>query len=228
MSYTERKRTTGRAALKRSRIATDFAPSTLVAQFFGVSDFGLGSTLAFRKADLDRIGGFRAIADYIADDYQLGHKLHALGLSNIISEVVVSTRLSSGSWLGAWRHQVRWAQNDSIVRRRRVRRLADYIRQPVGRDRGAFWNVVDRAAAACDPDGHGHRLRMASAWKRGCLEILLHDPATRSMRRRRVGGRLVGRHGGMARSAVEARRRRENHRSTRMSRALAIMEFARP
>ena len=31
-------------------IATDFAPSTLVAQLFGVSDFGLGSTLAFRKS----------------------------------------------------------------------------------------------------------------------------------------------------------------------------------
>jgi ceramide glucosyltransferase len=91
-------------------IATDFAPSTLVAQLFGVSDFGLGSTLAFRRADLDRIGGFLAIADYIADDYQLGHKLHVLGLRNIISEVIVSTRLSSGSWLGAWRHQVRWAR----------------------------------------------------------------------------------------------------------------------
>jgi len=91
-------------------IATDFAPSTLVARMFGVSEFGLGSTLAFRKSDLDRIGGFHAIADYIADDYQLGHQLHALGLRNIISEIVVSTRLSSGSWLGAWRHQVRWAR----------------------------------------------------------------------------------------------------------------------
>jgi ceramide glucosyltransferase len=91
-------------------IATDFAPSTLVAQLFGVSDFALGSTLAFRRADLDGIGGFPAIADYIADDYQLGHKLHASGLRNVISEVVVSTRISSGSWLGAWRHQVRWAR----------------------------------------------------------------------------------------------------------------------
>ncbi|MGB6943456.1 MAG: bacteriohopanetetrol glucosamine biosynthesis glycosyltransferase HpnI [Bryobacteraceae bacterium] len=96
--------------LEALAIATDFAPSTLVAGFFGVSEFGLGSTLAFRKSDLDRIGGFQAIADYIADDYQLGHKLHALGLRNIISEVVVSTRLSAGSWLGAWRHQVRWAR----------------------------------------------------------------------------------------------------------------------
>lgn len=91
-------------------IATDFAPSTLVARLFGVSDFAFGSTMAFRKTDLDRIGGFRAIGDYIADDYQLGHKLHALGLRNVISDVIVSTRLSSGSWLGAWRHQVRWAR----------------------------------------------------------------------------------------------------------------------
>lgn len=91
-------------------IATDFAPSTLVARMFGVSDFGLGSTLAFRRADLDRMGGFQAIADFIADDYQLGHQLHRLGMRNVISEVVVSTRLSAESWLGAWRHQVRWAR----------------------------------------------------------------------------------------------------------------------
>ncbi len=91
-------------------IATDFAPSTLVARLFGVSDFGLGSTMAFRRADLDRIGGFQAIADYIADDYQLGHKLHSLGMRNVISEVIVSTRLAAGSWRGAWRHQVRWAR----------------------------------------------------------------------------------------------------------------------
>ena len=91
-------------------VATDFAPSTLVAPWFGVSEFGLGSTLAFRKADLERIGGFPAIADYLADDYQLGRKLHSLGLRNLISQVVVSTRLSAGSWRSAWKHQLRWAR----------------------------------------------------------------------------------------------------------------------
>jgi len=97
-------------------IATEFAPSTLVAPFVGVSEFGLGSTLAFRKADLDRIGGFAAIADYLADDYQLGCKLHALGLRNMISHVVVSTRLSAGSWISAWKHQLRWARTIRISR----------------------------------------------------------------------------------------------------------------
>jgi len=97
-------------------IATEFAPSTLVAPFVGVSEFGLGSTLAFRKEDLDRIGGFAAIGDYIADDYQLGCKLHSLGLRNMISEVVVSTRLSAGSWNAAWKHQLRWARTIRLSR----------------------------------------------------------------------------------------------------------------
>ena len=101
-------------------IATDFAPSTLVARLFGVSDFGLGSTLAFRRADLDRIGGFHAIADYIADDYQLGHKLHALGLRNIISEVVVSTRLCIRIVARRLAPSGALGENDSIVRRRRL------------------------------------------------------------------------------------------------------------
>jgi ceramide glucosyltransferase len=91
-------------------IATDFAPSTLVAPLVGVSEFGLGSTLAFRRADLDAIGGFAAVAEYLADDYQLGRKIHLLGRTNLISNVVVSTRLSAGSWAAAWRHQLRWAR----------------------------------------------------------------------------------------------------------------------
>ncbi len=97
-------------------IATDFAPSTLVAPWFGVSEFGLGSTLAFRKADLERIGGFRVISDYLADDYQLGCKLHSLGLRNVISKVVVSTRLSAESWGSAWLHQLRWARTIRLSR----------------------------------------------------------------------------------------------------------------
>ena len=53
-------------------VSTDFAPSTLVARLVGVDEFAMGSTLAFRRADLERIGGFEAIAEYLADDYQLG------------------------------------------------------------------------------------------------------------------------------------------------------------
>jgi len=90
-------------------VSTDFAPSTLVARMVGVDEFALGSTMAFRRTDLARIGGFEAIADYLADDYQLGHRIHALGLKCVLSDAVVITRLSGG-WADVWRHQVRWAR----------------------------------------------------------------------------------------------------------------------
>ena len=162
-------------------IATDFAPSTLVARLFGVSEFGLGSTLAFRRS---RSRSDRRISRpspiIIADDYQLGHKLHALGLRNIISEVVVSTRLSSGSWLGAWRHQVRWARTI------RLSGGAGYAGLPITYATlwaviaALLWTLVDRAAAARHPARDGDRLRLVSCseapdvWKY-CYAIPLRD-----------------------------------------------------
>jgi ceramide glucosyltransferase len=91
-------------------IATDFAPSTLVAPMFGVREFGLGSTLAFRREDLEAIGGFGAVSDYLADDYQIGARIHRLGRVNQIARTVVETGLGAADWTGVWRHQVRWAR----------------------------------------------------------------------------------------------------------------------
>ena len=42
-------------------IATEFAPSVLVARLLGVAEFALGSTMVFRAETLRRIGGFAAI-----------------------------------------------------------------------------------------------------------------------------------------------------------------------
>ena len=72
-------------------VSTDFAPSTLVARMVGVDEFAMGSTLAFRRADLERIGGFEAIQDSLSDDYQLWARLQALGLKCVLSDVIVST-----------------------------------------------------------------------------------------------------------------------------------------
>ena len=117
-------------------VSTDFAPSTLVARLAGVDEFAMGSTLAFRRADLDRIGGFAAVADYLADDYQLGHRLHGLGLKCLLSDVIVETHLGGG-WSDVWRHQVRWARTI------RVSKFGGYLGLPV--TFATFW----AAAAAC-------------------------------------------------------------------------------
>ncbi len=64
-------------------VATDMVPSMIVARAMGVTDFASGATMAFRRADLERIGGFEAIGDYLADDYQLGHRIHGQPDSNV-------------------------------------------------------------------------------------------------------------------------------------------------
>lgn len=91
-------------------IATDFAPSTLVAPLVGVNEFGLGSTLAFRAADLERAGGFAAIGPYLADDYQVGKRISGLGKRVWLSTMVVDTHVGGSSWGEIWNHQVRWAR----------------------------------------------------------------------------------------------------------------------
>jgi ceramide glucosyltransferase len=97
-------------------IDTDFAPSVLVARKVAVSEFALGSTLCFRKSDLERAGGFRAIANYIADDYQLGKRISSLGVRIELSQAVVETRLSGDTWSGVWKHQLRWARTVRVSR----------------------------------------------------------------------------------------------------------------
>jgi len=118
-------------------VATDFAPSTLVARMIGVDEFAMGSTLAFRRADLKRIGGFESLADYLADDYQLGHRIHQLGLKCVLSDVIVETHLGGG-WMDIWRHQVRWARTI------RVSKFYGYLGLPV--TYATLWAIV---AAGC-------------------------------------------------------------------------------
>jgi ceramide glucosyltransferase len=92
-------------------ISTDFCPGVLVArQVEGGIHFGLGSTLVFRRSDLERVGGFRAIVDYLADDYELGHRIAALGLKVLLSDVIVETHLPAYNLREFLAHQLRWAR----------------------------------------------------------------------------------------------------------------------
>jgi len=97
-------------------IATEFAPSVLVARLIGVAEFALGSTMAFRAADLERIGGFAAIEHFLADDYQLGLHISKLGLRVVFTPAVVETSLGGESWGDAWRHQLRWSRTIRVSR----------------------------------------------------------------------------------------------------------------
>ncbi len=121
-------------------IATDFAAGVLVARAIGIAEFALGSTMALRAADLERIGGFAAIGDYLADDYQLGRHITELGYRIHLAPAVVETGLSDDTWGGVWRHQVRWSRTI------RVSRAAGYFGYAITNT--SVWAALAAAAGA--------------------------------------------------------------------------------
>jgi ceramide glucosyltransferase len=98
-------------------IATDFAPGVLTARFIdnGLT-FGLGSTLAISRTALKKIGGFEAIVDFLADDYQLGKRIADAGLKVTLAHEVVETAVPAYSFRQFWEHQLRWARTMRISR----------------------------------------------------------------------------------------------------------------
>lgn len=91
-------------------IATDFAAGVLSARVLQGVKFGLGSTLAFPREVLDKIGGFGLLADYLADDYELGARIAALGREVLVSDVVVDHHLPAYRLGEFFDHQLRWAR----------------------------------------------------------------------------------------------------------------------
>jgi ceramide glucosyltransferase len=118
-------------------IATEFAPSVLVARLLSASGFALGATMAFRASDLKAIGGFAAIREYLADDYQLGARISSLGKRVALSDSVVDTNLGAGSWKDVWKHQVRWSRTI------RVSRPGGYVGYLV--TQATFWCLIATA-----------------------------------------------------------------------------------
>ena len=121
-------------------IATDFAPSVMVARLLGQAEFALGSTMAFRAETLHAMGGFEKIFDYLADDYQLGRHIHSLGLHIVFADAVVETNLGAATWGQVWRHQLRWARTI------RVSRTAGYVGSII--TNATLWGLVALLAGA--------------------------------------------------------------------------------
>jgi ceramide glucosyltransferase len=85
-----------------------FAPSVRVAHSTGSRAFGFGATLALSRETLERIGGFAALKDCLADDYQLARYARDHGLSTVLAPVVVATDVIEPTFHSLWLRETRW------------------------------------------------------------------------------------------------------------------------
>src|SRR5262249_57796385 len=60
-------------------INSDFIPMVITAQLVEPFRYAFGASIALRREAYERIGGFAPLADYLADDYQLGARVAAAG-----------------------------------------------------------------------------------------------------------------------------------------------------
>ncbi len=91
-------------------VNADFWSQVLQSRTLKPLDFALGAVMAARRQQLNEIGGFRALVDYLADDYQLGNQIAKRGYRIELCPVVVECREREQGWREVWAHQLRWAR----------------------------------------------------------------------------------------------------------------------
>lgn len=96
--------------------SSDFFAGVLMAGWTEGIRFALGASIATTKGWLSKMGGFEAIADTLADDYELGHRIAKAGGEVILSREPVWTMYPAQTLRGFWNHQVRWARTIRLCR----------------------------------------------------------------------------------------------------------------
>ena len=104
------------ACLEALYVGTTFIPAVILARFFIDMRFAMGASVALRRKDLNRIGGFAALADYLADDYQLGARIASLGMRVHLSEYIISSIIGAATFQDQWHREIRWARCARVSR----------------------------------------------------------------------------------------------------------------
>lgn len=104
------------AELETVGAASDFFAGALVANLPGEVTFALGASVATTKTWLAKIGGYEALADLLADDYEIGNRVHKAGGKVLLSREAVWTMYPAQTFKSFWEHQVRWVRTVRLVR----------------------------------------------------------------------------------------------------------------
>jgi ceramide glucosyltransferase len=99
-------------------MSVEMASGVLTANLMEGMRFALGPTMALRKDRLAEVGGFEGLADYCADDYVLGQRIHAAGHEVVLSDHVIDHYSLNRSLAGSLAHQVRWMKSTRYSRPR--------------------------------------------------------------------------------------------------------------
>lgn len=104
------------AELEAVGASSDFFAGVLMAGWTEGIGFALGASIATTRGWLKKIGGFEALADTLADDYEVGHRIAEAGGQISLSSETVWTMYPAQTARGFWNHQLRWARTVRLCR----------------------------------------------------------------------------------------------------------------
>src|SRR5260370_29980919 len=104
------------AELEAVGTASDFFAGALVAEWKEGITFALGASVGTTKSWLAKIGGYEAIANLLADDYELRNRVHHARGQVLLCREPVSTMYPAQGATGFWDQQVRWARTVRLCR----------------------------------------------------------------------------------------------------------------
>lgn len=91
-------------------VSYQFLHSVALGLELGLALPCMGSTIALTRSTLERIGGFAAVADELADDYEIGRAVRALGLTVAVPALLVGHAHRETNLAQLWRQESRWAR----------------------------------------------------------------------------------------------------------------------
>jgi len=103
-------------ALEATGFTTEMIPNVLVALQLEGLTFALGASMAVRRAAITSIGGFETLVDYLADDYQLGNRIHNAGWQIALDGCFVESVVKDENLISVLSRQLRWARTMRVSR----------------------------------------------------------------------------------------------------------------
>jgi ceramide glucosyltransferase len=97
-------------ALSAMGMTYGFLPNVVLATSLGLATPSLGSTLALKRETLDKIGGFSAFVDFLADDYEIGRAVRGQGYRIAIPPLSVKHAATESTFTDIFNHELRWAR----------------------------------------------------------------------------------------------------------------------
>ena len=95
--------------LGATQINHAFLPGALMARALGRQDC-MGATMALTRETLDRVGGFAALANNVADDAMLGQLVRANGQRVALAPTLPATTVPESALPSLFSHELRWAR----------------------------------------------------------------------------------------------------------------------